>query len=104
MAWGEGWTDASLVFTRENGEAIHPQRLSQLFERLAREAGLRRIRLHDLRHTAATLALQAGIPVKVVSDWLGHASVSITSDIYQHVTPSMAEEAGAKLTALIVSE
>lgn len=101
LAWGEAWQDTGLVFTREDGAAIHPQRLSQMFERLVRRAELRPIRLHDLRHTAATLALGGGIPTRVVSEWLGHATTSITEDVYQHVVPSMLEEAGAKLTALI---
>lgn len=63
---------------------------------------VRPIRLHDLRQTGPTWALQAGIPVNVATEWLGHASVSITSDIYQHVTAAMSEEAGAKLTAIVL--
>lgn len=101
LAWGEGWVDAGLVFTREDGTPLHPETVSSRFETLSRRAGLRKIRLHDLRHTAATLALQAGIPVKVVSEWLGHSSVAITLDIYSHVIPSMGEEMGAKLTAIV---
>lgn len=102
MAWGEAWQDTGLVFTRENGALIHPQRLSQMFDRLVKLTRLPRIRLHDCRHTAATLGLQAGIQTEVVSRWLGHASVSITQDVYQHAIPQMLEEAGAKLTGLIL--
>jgi len=102
LAWGKAWTDTGVVFTREDGVALHPEYFSQAFERLTRLAGLRTIRLHDTRHTAASLALQAGIPVKVVSEWLGHSSVSITLDVYSHVIPSMSEEAGARLTALVL--
>ena len=73
-----------------------------MFEGHVRRAGLRSIRLHDLRHTCATLSLGSGIPTKVVSEWLGHATTSITDDLYRHVTPPMLEEAGARLTAMIL--
>ena len=53
-------------------------------------------------HTAATLALRAGIPTEYVAQWLGHSSASITRDLYQHVTPSMSEDAAARLTALVL--
>jgi len=102
LAWGEGWIDSGLVFTCEDGTPLRPDFLSGRFERLAKRAGLPRIRLHDTRHTAATLALRAGIRVEVVSRWLGHASVAITQEIYMHAIPSMMEEAGAELTDLIL--
>ncbi|MGH2732604.1 MAG: tyrosine-type recombinase/integrase [Actinomycetota bacterium] len=68
---------------------MHPDPSSVWFERQAQAAGLPRIRLHDLRHTYATLSLKAGVPSKIVSARLGHASTGITEDIYQHVTPQM---------------
>jgi integrase len=61
-----------LVFTNRRGALVHPHVLSQSFERVARHAGLPRIRFHDLRHTHATLLLKAGVPLKVVSERLGH--------------------------------
>jgi integrase len=64
-------------------------------------ASLPRIRLHDLRHTSASLALAAGVPIKVVSDRLGHSSTAITSDLYTHVIPVVAQEAADSLAALI---
>jgi len=103
MAWGEAWSDTGYVFTREDGAPLHPEHLSTAFERHVRRAGLRMIRLHDTRHTCATLALQAGVPTEVVSRWLGHASVSITQDIYQHVIPSMIEEAAELLDDIVYS-
>lgn len=87
---------------REDGQPFHPEHFSDAFERHVRRTGLRRIRLHDTRHTAATLSLQAGIPTKVVSEWLGHASIAITDDLYRHAIPSMPEEAGRRLTDLIL--
>lgn len=62
------------------------------------------IRLHDLRHTWATLALQASAHVKVVSEILGHTSVSITLDAYSHVIPGMAEDATSKVATLVFRE
>ncbi len=72
MAWGEAWIDSGLVFTGEDGTALHPQTLRWHLRRLAKEAGMPVIRFHDLRHCAATHALAGGVPVKVVSQMLGH--------------------------------
>jgi integrase len=71
------------------------------FEAHVIAAALSRIRLHDLRHTHATLGLAAGIPPKVMSERLGHAKIGITLDLYSHVVPGMQEEAAAKLEALL---
>jgi len=76
--WGGAWRHTGLVFTREDGSALHPDMATRSFERLYRAAGLPPIRLHDLRHTAASLALQAGVPLKVVSEQLGH-SMQVTT-------------------------
>jgi integrase len=64
------------------------------------ERPLKRIRPYDLRHTAATLALKAGVPIKVVSEALGHASVALTQGTYQHVLPSMRDEHVDRVQAL----
>ncbi|MCW2882517.1 MAG: integrase [Sphaerisporangium sp.] len=93
MAWGEAWQDSGRVFTREDGAALHPATVSDLFARLAYEAGLPPIRLHDLRHGAATLALAAGVDMKTVSAMLRHCSQAITSDTYTSVLPEVAHEA-----------
>lgn len=90
-----------LLFSAVEGGPLHPAALSHQFARLAKRAGLPAIRFHDLRHTHATLALQAGIPAKVVSDRLGHSSVSITLDVYSHVIPGLQEDAAAKVAALV---
>jgi len=89
-----------LVFTQETGEALNPDRVSNAFRDAVLAAGLPLIRLHDLRHTHASLGLAAGIPAKVMSERLGHSTVSITLDTYSHVLPGMQEDAGAKIAAL----
>jgi integrase len=98
---GAAWTDCGLVFAREDGAPLSPESISQRFER-CRRVGARRIRLHDLRHTAASLALADGVPVKVVSEMLGHGDVRVTLAIYQHTTAEMHVGAGARLTGQLL--
>jgi len=99
---GEKWTHHNLVFTNETGGPVDRHNLSNRdFRRILTNAGLPQIRLYDLRHTAATLALVAGVPVKVVSEQLGHASVALTLDTYSHVLPHMQDDAAAKVEALL---
>jgi integrase len=100
-AWASDYQDQDLVVAKENGEPIHPHTFSQAFERLIVKAGLRTIRLHDLRHTHATLALKAGVPVKVISERLGHESPAFTLKQYAHVIPGMQAEAAAQVANLV---
>ena len=92
MATGRRHKDG-YVFAKPDGSPIHPDLISQTLERLLAKIDLPRIRLHDLRHTHATILLQQGINPKVVSERLGHASVSFTMDVYQHVLPGMQAQA-----------
>lgn len=92
---------ADLVFTTPAGCPIHSDKLAQRFKAMLREAGLPTIRLYDLRHTAATLALSAGVPPKVVAEQLGHASAAFTLDIYSHVLPHMQASAASRVEALL---
>jgi integrase len=96
--------DSELVFTSLDGSPVHPHQFSQAFKQRAKEACLPQIRLHDLRHTYATLALQAGIHVKVVSERLGHASVGVTLDTYSHTIPAMQETAAALVATLVLGQ
>jgi len=98
---GASYEDNDLVFSREDGSPIWPRSLTRSFARLVEAAGLPRIRLHDLRHTHATLALQAGIHPKVVQERLGHATISITLDVYSHAIPAMQEAAAARVAELV---
>jgi len=99
--WGEAWSDTGLVFTREDGAAWHPEVASRLFRQAVKRSMLPVIRLHDLRHTHATLALRAGIHPKVVSERLGHATIAITLDTYSHAIPAMQEEAAVLIADLV---
>ena len=89
------------MFTNGSGEPLHPHRVSQTFERIVRRTGVPLIRLHDLRHTHATLLIDAGIPAKVVAERLGHATASFTIETYQHVHPPMQAEAAQVFEALV---
>lgn len=101
LAWGAAWVDTGLVFTREDGTPLHPQTALWHLRKITRAAGLPEIRLHDLRHTHATLGLAAGVPPKVMQERLGHSSVAITGDLYSHVIPGMQADAAAKIGALL---
>jgi len=101
LAWGAAWVDSGLVFTKDDGSPLNPDGVSQRFERLIARSGLPPIRLHDLRHVAASLALAAGVPMKVVSEQLGHSSSQITSDIYSSVLPQVAQAAAEAVADLV---
>jgi integrase len=90
-----GSTDESYVFAHDDGSHVHPQVLSDAFKKLVARSGLPRIRLHDLRRTNATLLLKAGVPIKVVSERLGHATPAFTMATYQHRAPWHAGRGGA---------
>ncbi|WP_425834023.1 tyrosine-type recombinase/integrase [Streptomyces fractus] len=85
----DAYTDSGRFFTRENGSPLHPDWVSRRFNRLVQLSGLPPVRLHDLRHLSATLALLAKNDIKVVQERLGHASRQITSDTYTSVLPEM---------------
>jgi len=89
------------VFCREDGKPYAPDYVTRAFREAVGRAGVPRIRLHDLRHSWASLALAAGVNPKVVSERLGHATVSFTLDTYSHVMPGLQEDAAAKVAALI---
>ena len=100
--------DTALIFGDHEGRYRHPERFSRLFiETLARcqrdlgEEAVPTIRLHDLRHTHATLLLAEGVPVKVVSERLGHASATITLQVYAHVMPGNQRDAAVRFAALV---
>jgi integrase len=94
------WEDNDLVICTSKGTPINPNNVTRSFDRLVKLAGLPKIRVHDLRHTSATLLLKQGVPPKVVSERLGHATVSTTLDLYSHVLPDMQADAAKRITEL----
>jgi integrase len=93
---GIGLGADDFVFSRPNGSPINPNAMTLAFQRILKRAGLNGVRIHDLRHTHATLMLKAGVHPKVVSERLGHANIGITLDIYSHVLPGLQEAAAEK--------
>ena len=85
LAVGPLWCDYNLVFPSERGTAIHPDNLTHYFREMAEQAGMPALTLHGLRHTAASMAIAAGVDLTVVSDQLGHSTTAITADFYVHV-------------------
>ena len=101
LALAGSWPDHDLVFTDPLGRPLTAMRLRWALWRLLRTAGLPKIRLHDLRHTMATLMLAAGEHPKVVSERLGHSTVALTLDVYSHVVPGLQEAAAERLADLL---
>lgn len=98
---GRATTRDDYVFAKPDGQPIHPDYFSQTFDRTVKRLGLPRIRLHDLRHTHATLGLAAGVPVKIMSERLGHATAAFTQDVYMHAIPAMEEAAADQIAGLL---
>ena len=90
-----------LVFVRDDGLGFHPDRLRELLQGLAKLAGVPIIRLHDARHSCATLALDAGLHPKVVQQLLGHSSWNVTMDVYSHRVERLQRDASAQIEALV---
>lgn len=99
---GTAWrNDHDLVFVRDDGTLLPPDWVTRTFQRTATARGLEPIGPHGLRHTWATLALQAGVPAKVVSERLGHSNVGMTLDRYSHVLPTMQEDAAETIGEIL---
>src|ERR1700722_4007236 len=91
------------VVSQSANSSLHPipSLVYKHFKAIFKRAGLPNIRLYDLRHTAATLALTVGVSPKVVSEQLGHTSAAFTLDVYSHVLPHMQDDAAAKVEAAL---
>jgi integrase len=99
--WGDGYVDHGLVFAQPFGGPIPTQQLTQRFGELAEAAGVRHVRLHDLRHGQASLMLAAGVPMAIVSKRLGHSTITITSDTYSHMLAGVGRDAAERANALV---
>lgn len=95
--WGSKYNDLGMVFARADGNYMDPATFRDKYRGILATAGVKQLTFHALRHTFATRALEAGIPIKAVSKLLGHASVEITMDTYSHVLPEFQREAVNRL-------
>jgi integrase len=96
LAAGSAWTDSGLVFTTPSGTPVDPRNFNRLLAKAAKRADLGHVHPHELRHSAASLALAEGVPIEVVSELLGHSSIRVTKDVYGHLLPGQkAAVAGA---------
>jgi integrase len=95
---GKAWkNDRDLIFTQADGRPLQAKWIQWRFKRMVKALGFNHRRFHDLRHTFATLLLEDGINIRVVSEWLGHSSINITLSTYGHVTPKMQSQAIATI-------
>jgi integrase len=102
MLAGSDWHDEDLVFAQSNGQPIDKKADHDDWTRLLQSAGVRHVRLHDGRHTAATLLLSENVHPRVVMELLGHSQMRTTMDIYSHVMPALAREAADRMGALLL--
>jgi len=98
---GATWIESGLVFTDTDGDQLHPAAVTARLRALTTQSGLPPIRLHDLRHGAATTALAAGVDMKVVQAMLRHANITTTSNLYTNVLPEVAHAAAVDIAAAI---
>jgi integrase len=96
-AAGDAWQNSGLVFTDAVGRPLNPHNVSAQFQRDREAAGVPRVRFHDLRHSAATLLQAQGVPLAVISDWLGHSGIQITMQHYAAIVPQLRIEAAAAM-------
>lgn len=101
MYWGTAWDEHGLVFCRDDEYPLSPEYVTDLFVELSEAAGLRKVRLHDLRHGQASLMLAGGVPLAVVSKRLGRSSIAITSDTYSHVLERVGRDAAERSRTLV---
>jgi len=103
MAVGEAWQETGYIFVQENGLPLYPTTVTSLFLKLSESAGLRPIRLHDLRHIHATELLRLGEPLHVVAKRLGHRDAMVTATIYAHVSSEQSETASSRFANAVSS-
>ncbi len=104
LAHADVWHDNDLVFTTDVGQPINPDNLQTDYRRLIQAAGVRRIRVHDLRHTYVSLALQAGVNIRVISELVGHSDIRVTLGTYAHVMPEQRIESVKKIGNILYGQ
>jgi len=103
LAVGARWQDRELVFTTATGTPLERRSVTRRFKAVLATHGLPAIRIHDLRHSCATLLLAQGVNPRVVMDTLGHSQISLTLNTYSHVLPAMQREAAAKMDEILTN-
>jgi len=101
LAAGPMWEEHGLVFTRANGKPLHGSNVTREFQRMLEQAGLRRLRFHDMRHACASLMIAQGVHPRVVMETLGHSQIGITMNLYSHVLPEAQRLAAAQMDAVL---
>ncbi len=101
LAAGQRWQDSGLVFSTPIGTPLDGRNVTRAFKGILVGHGLPTIRIHDLRHSCATLLLMQGVSPRVVMETLGHSQVSLTLITYSHVLPALQEDAAAKMDAIL---
>ena len=101
LAAGQRWHDSGLVFSTPIGTPHDGRNVTRAFKGILVSQGLPTIRIHDLRHSCATLLLMQGVSPRVVMETLGHSQVSLTLNTYSHVLPALQEDAASKMDAIL---
>ena len=101
LAAGGRWQDRGLVFTSRTGTALDSRNVTQALQTALARTGFPRQRFHDLRHAFATLMLESGEELAIVSRSLGHSDLSTTADIYAHLTPAMLTRSASRMDAIL---
>src|SRR5665213_846295 len=104
LAAGPAWADVGMVFATPAGKPVDPRNDYREWRQLLRDAGVPPARLHDARHTAATLLLTQKVPARVVMAILGHSQISLTLGTYSHVAPELAREAADRMASALWGE
>jgi integrase len=99
---GSKWNETGLVFANRNGEPTQARHVIEQFHEALRDAGLRRIRFHDLRHSCGTLLLVQGVSPRVVMEVLGHSEIALTMNAYSHVVPELQREAAQRMQSILL--
>ncbi|MDT0346738.1 tyrosine-type recombinase/integrase [Streptomyces litchfieldiae] len=101
LEWGEAWQDTGKFFTKEDGSWLHPDAVSDLFDRIAQRAGLPPINLRDLRHVTATVLHRAGADIHAIKEVLRYSTIALTSDTYTSLLPEVDREIAEKAAGVV---
>ena len=101
FTYGVGFQNLGFVIRQEDGSPFKPDSMTQKWERFLKTHSLPKIRLHDLRHSCASLLIAQGVDIKVIQEWLGHSSIATTGNIYGHLQFKQKIETGAILENLL---